>query len=609
MTIPAEAAVPDLTAWARRTLSLPEHGSRIEERKLLFRHLAQENFIPSPDWQEALNLLFRRGPAHPPAAHGLWTEEARLRDEVNAFAAGFFAMEPVTRRARWQALEAECRPFPPLAARLRALEPGLGAESACGSDRSPQVNDLARQVTELFVLRPAERTNRRQELFHQLRANAQEWTPAAKGLQKRYPALAALEPQLVDQLTTWGETRKRLQKAWGKAAPAPSSSKASTAGKSVGWGGAVLAFIVLRLLFNLGSHSSRPTSPPSYQVPQFQVQQRTFQNFSNTVPIAPNATAPFTQTAPNSPWSPEGVPNMWRDGPPQIMPGESGFAYQQRVREWAMGGGVTKPPPAGQPASPFFNPSAPGNPSMPWNPSLPQNPSIRGYPTRPSGRALERAIPQQALASAALGNSLLKNRSVQQELKLSDDQIKRIDRTIQSMQAKYVNEAQSLSALDQTAQRRQYSVLFARISTQTRAELAEILGPEQQKRLTQIELQRQGIAAFVNPAVQKPLKLTGEQQTKVKGIYQDAMKETRSLPQGGRGTTNSAALTKIRQQAVARVMDLLTAEQKNEWKQMTGETFELKADSNDPAAPGKIAQNGAASPPVVPSQTRLEPKK
>ena len=61
--------------------------------------------------------------------------------------------------------------------------------------------------------------------------------------------------------------------------------------------------------------------------------------------------------------------------------------------------------------------------------------------------------------------------------------------------------------------------------------IADLLKPEQAKHLKQVHLQQQGAQAFSNPDLAKDLKLTEEQNNKIKTLREDAEKEMRA---GGR---------------------------------------------------------------------------
>src|SRR5438552_1218073 len=65
--------------------------------------------------------------------------------------------------------------------------------------------------------------------------------------------------------------------------------------------------------------------------------------------------------------------------------------------------------------------------------------------------------------------------------------------------------------------------------------LAEVLNPDQLKRLKQINLQVRGYRALNDPHVQTALKITSEQKDSLNTIMADAQKELQELFKDGRG--------------------------------------------------------------------------
>src|SRR5207244_922865 len=92
--------------------------------------------------------------------------------------------------------------------------------------------------------------------------------------------------------------------------------------------------------------------------------------------------------------------------------------------------------------------------------------------------------------------------------------------------------------------------------------LAEILQPEQGRRLRQILLQRQGTQAFSDPQVAGELGLSAEQADRIRGLPDDK-----------------------------RRLELLTEEQQARWQAMLGEPFKgeihLGPPSGPPRGPGR----------------------
>jgi len=189
---------------------------------------------------------------------------------------------------------------------------------------------------------------------------------------------------------------------------------------------------------------------------------------------------------------------------------------------------------------------------------------------------------------------LILNKSVQTELKLTDDQIKKTKEAVDSIFSKHQEERAGLRNLQGDEQTEKRQELNKKVTEETNQALAGILKPEQSKRFKEITLQREGARAFNTDEVQAALKLTGDQKEKIKTINEDAAKDRQQLfPQGGRrgagggggGAVDQAAfkemMTKmaaLEKETMDKISSVLTDDQKKAWKDMTGEHFEIKFD-------------------------------
>src|SRR5439155_23835040 len=90
----------------------------------------------------------------------------------------------------------------------------------------------------------------------------------------------------------------------------------------------------------------------------------------------------------------------------------------------------------------------------------------------------------------------------------------------------------------------------------------------------QISLQLSGAQAFNNPEVVAELKLTDEQKEKIREIRQQTTQEAQSIREN---TTDRAEarqkVDQLQKSTATKVIGLLTAEQKEKWKELTGEPF------------------------------------
>ncbi len=265
--------------WAARSLGLPEGIDEASARASLLREVAADGFVPPLSRQTAWTTLCNPSAAPPDAARR--AAEVRLGGEIDDFAAEFFDLPPAERNRRWQALAARAAGTAPFVARLAALEPGLNVVLPSESD--PKVSRLATAIASLFVLAPLARATQRQAIFNGMKTDMADWEAAARVVDKKAPAVAALDPQLMDAIKSWRKLQGRLEQARAgarvrprstakvAAAPAPTPSGGSgLSGRALIW----IAFVVIgggaKVCSGLSSNSSTP--PQRFEQPQIQKQ-------------------------------------------------------------------------------------------------------------------------------------------------------------------------------------------------------------------------------------------------------------------------------------------------------------------------------------------------
>jgi Spy/CpxP family protein refolding chaperone len=161
---------------------------------------------------------------------------------------------------------------------------------------------------------------------------------------------------------------------------------------------------------------------------------------------------------------------------------------------------------------------------------------------------------------------LLGQKSVQEELKLTDDQVKKVTDLTQK-QRELFRGVQDLSQEERAKKMQE-------LQKENQKAVADILKPEQAKRLKQITLQLRGGRALTDPEVAKELGLTAEQKQKVKEIQDETAKETAKLRDAGLDRQEAAKKRQeITKSSNEKLTGILTADQKTKWKEMTGEPF------------------------------------
>ena len=176
------------------------------------------------------------------------------------------------------------------------------------------------------------------------------------------------------------------------------------------------------------------------------------------------------------------------------------------------------------------------------------------------------------------GAMLLTNKSVQAELKVTDEQAGKLGEFGQKMQDKQREEGQKLQDVPQDERRAKMQEIGKVIQAEISKGLGDILKPEQVKRFHQVQIQAAGYNAFTQPAVVEKLKLTDDQKAKLAEISTEAGATMREVFQSA-GDDRAAAMTKIqelRKATFEKAAALLTADQKSAWKDLIGSPFEVK---------------------------------
>jgi hypothetical protein len=190
-----------------------------------------------------------------------------------------------------------------------------------------------------------------------------------------------------------------------------------------------------------------------------------------------------------------------------------------------------------------------------------------------AARSAELAVPEGTTVKLIL----LRQKSVQKELNLSADAVKKI------MEFTKKEFQEAVKALELSKEQRQKK--YEALRKANRKFLTDNLKPVQLKRLDQIALQFTGLMLITRPAVAKELSLTQDQVRKFKQLQREALKELGELlDKDSEGRTE--AFAKHREETRKKVMDLLTVKQRVKVRLMVGKPFKgeivfEKAESKD----------------------------
>jgi Spy/CpxP family protein refolding chaperone len=174
--------------------------------------------------------------------------------------------------------------------------------------------------------------------------------------------------------------------------------------------------------------------------------------------------------------------------------------------------------------------------------------------------------PQRGGAGSA---GLLMNPSVKKELKLTDDQLTKIQDALGKVQDKHKDDFARFREMSVDERRK----MMRSISEDYNKAVASVLDEKQMKRFKQIQWQIAGVGALEDPEVQKTLKLSEDQQKKLAAVFEDANKKMQDLFKSGNVEGKREEFEKLRKDAEDKANNVLTDEQKKQWKEMQGEPF------------------------------------
>jgi len=182
-------------------------------------------------------------------------------------------------------------------------------------------------------------------------------------------------------------------------------------------------------------------------------------------------------------------------------------------------------------------------------------------PARPAD---EKMVPGEG----AIEVMLLRQKSVQADLKLTSDEAKKIHAftTHQHKKAEAIHEG------SEGAREAKYQEL----ARENENFIAEVLEPAQIKRLHQIMLQKAGLLMVTQPKVAAALGLTQEQKAKALELQQETHKEWVELHHATSKEDRPAKMHEHQTNSRKRLMAILTDEQEARYKEMSGAPFEGK---------------------------------
>lgn len=172
--------------------------------------------------------------------------------------------------------------------------------------------------------------------------------------------------------------------------------------------------------------------------------------------------------------------------------------------------------------------------------------------------------------------SLAKAKDIAADLKLSEDQVKKLEEL-----EKKIGEKRRAAMQEAQGDREAMMSAMQEIAKETEKGLGEVVKPDQMKRLKQLQLQSSiknaGLMmALANPEVSKALNFNEEQQEQLKGFREDMQNTMREMFQGGGGGDRAEMqkkMTEYRTSMDKKIAKMLTEEQNKKLKELQGDEF------------------------------------
>jgi len=191
--------------------------------------------------------------------------------------------------------------------------------------------------------------------------------------------------------------------------------------------------------------------------------------------------------------------------------------------------------------------------------------------------AAHNLVPEQG----AIQIMMLRQKSVQEELKLTSDQVKAIH-DFSNGQWKKAKLLADASAAEQDAK-------FDELSKENSKFVHDTLTGAQHRRLKEITLQTAGLMWILTPDIAGELKLTDDQKKQLEERQHDARREIEDLLYNTKPEDQAKRYQEYRDEVRGKLGKVLTDEQRARWKEMKGEPFkgEFNYGADKPAPPRK----------------------
>jgi hypothetical protein len=191
-----------------------------------------------------------------------------------------------------------------------------------------------------------------------------------------------------------------------------------------------------------------------------------------------------------------------------------------------------------------------------------------------------RAQEPAQMLQAGLGPQFMVFRDkVQERLKVSDDQKKKLQEPLEGFLKEMAETFQSLDGLKPEEREKKIVPFRQKAHEKLATLLKETLKEEQLKQLRQLVLQQEGLFALGHPEVMAELKATDEQKKQFMSVVQELQTKIEPLFREAQSAGNPQEIgpkvMKLRKQYEGKIEAMLSDAQKKQWKEMLGEPFDL----------------------------------
>lgn len=195
------------------------------------------------------------------------------------------------------------------------------------------------------------------------------------------------------------------------------------------------------------------------------------------------------------------------------------------------------------------------------------------------------------------GGNIVSTEAVQKELGLTTEQTEKL-KTITEEAQKSMRDLfgqRPAEGEDREKAREAMREKMQNAAKEITSKVEGVLTPEQKKRLKEIQLQAQGSRALLSEEVVSALKITEEQKKKIEEI-REANRPQFGRPGQGGERPNFEKIQEQMKETEAKILDVLTAEQKTTFENMKGKKFDMPRPTFGGGRPGGDRRPGEGAP-------------